>query len=359
MSSRSAIRATFHRLQDQEISWVGECPWTQSLGFGCESGRFFAETGSGIEALDVADDSINGVAFSGAVATFTSRESVTVVQRKHGGSLDAEPLLRSRDGAHGVAASRHPTFFAAQGALGVLAIRAMSGKCELRRIQRENEPFSAYQVVKIAQKDDVEFYAVAARSGGMLVFSYRDDWDISPARGHSFGGHDIVSITSLNHESFPLGIAALSLQGELIIIPDVTRGTNPGVVRFDELAGVPYAVSALRGHIIVLTSSELIVVTDVVQPLADGTYSNRQQHSWVVPVQASDIFSDGIQRIFLTTDGDVDEFQVDDLVVSGHGPASGNGRGIKTFEIKPRESRFLEVDSQWSTSDQPLVLATT
>src|SRR5438034_620763 len=86
--SQRITKGQGHKIIGQQISWAGECPWTETLCFGTESGHFylpeFSESVNGgrIRTIEIATEAINGVAFSGQDVGFSSRDQVVLGFRR-------------------------------------------------------------------------------------------------------------------------------------------------------------------------------------------------------------------------------------------------------------------------------------
>src|ERR1017187_683492 len=99
-------------LTGQEISWAGKCPWTGTHCFRTEDGGFFMPPDLVPDTNNsdgrVIEGAINGIAFSGDVAAFSSPEEVTVWSRYETNPLRMRKLSISfTGGAHDVIASAH------------------------------------------------------------------------------------------------------------------------------------------------------------------------------------------------------------------------------------------------------------
>src|SRR4051794_17994521 len=111
------VKGMGHKLQDQQISWAGECPWTETLCLGSVDGKLFIlpnrEGANGtpdkpgeIPSLELSSDAVNGIAFSGENIALTTRNEILVGYRK-----DVNPLRLGayshtfKGGAHGVVGS--------------------------------------------------------------------------------------------------------------------------------------------------------------------------------------------------------------------------------------------------------------
>jgi hypothetical protein len=287
--ARGVVRSHFHKLVGEAISWAGKSPWTGSLGFGTESGLFFGPGENDIEAVLVADDAINGIAFSGTLAAFTSRESLYVGRQKLSGHIELTDATSWSIGAHGVAASRHGAFFVNDplncwfscpcghtdnldiglvlrgtytaeyenqqlsgslffvpvGPQGVLAIGTKVNGLgfEARTIQGAEESWYAYQLIRVGEAGSGEVFAFAARSNGVFVFTYYGGWELSPISNHFFRGRDIISVSPLNHPAFPLGVIAMSRSGEIMAIPRKMADRN---MPAGKILGSPCGASGKR-----------------------------------------------------------------------------------------------------------------
>ena len=119
-----------------EVSWVGECPWTNTLCLGGEDGQLLIESAGPTEMgrrkpwlMQVATDAINEAAFVGDLIAVSSRNEVVVARRStpEHDALDRYDL-RFIGGAHGVVASRSGAFLAPIADQGLLMLKVEDGR---------------------------------------------------------------------------------------------------------------------------------------------------------------------------------------------------------------------------------------
>jgi hypothetical protein len=348
----------------QEISWVGHCPWTGTLGFGTESGMFLVLPAPAVEqtvlpSVQVAADAVNGVAFAGEAAVFTSRQSVCLARRRGPGYLDLDRLSQPyRGGAHGVVSLPGGRFIVPVGPAGVLLLAPEEGGrgYAARIAQRSKDPLYAYRLVLAGRTDEgADVAAFAAREQGVVAFGYAGDKRLTPASGHLFRDEDIVAVCPLGHPQFPRGVAALSRECKIFLLPDVTRGAMVGGLDYPELTGTGYDLIALQGHLFVLTSTALVALPRVIAEFARGRLPGGEQEASFMPVTALTIYPADDHGIYLLDDA-VTVFPVSELI----GDAGVADRGYQTPHEVPATVvavRPRTFEPEWTLSAADLELA--
>jgi hypothetical protein len=231
--------------------------------------------------------------------------------------LDVEPIFKRAFGAHGVVASSEGVLLFPTGPDGILVVAPVKSSGEYRgsTFQRAESPFCAYQLIRLGLSDQKkEVFVCAARKQGIIVFAYNHHDPDYLASSHVFPGKDIVCVSLSNDPAFPLGIVALSLNGDVLFLPNVLMQSQPMSVHFPELRGTPYSLCTAQGALFLLTSHELAIISDGLVQLTTPSARQRQQPAWIIPVQATDMSCDGSDLLFLVVKGIVDEFRVSDLL---------------------------------------------
>ncbi len=114
------------RLQGDEITWAGECPWNGGFCFGTESGELLI-CDEHYDRLDVhqhkvSEEAINGVAFRKGIVGVSTRSQVIVARRISPDDSISEVVKADRGGAHGIVATPGGRFFAPMGVAGLLVV---------------------------------------------------------------------------------------------------------------------------------------------------------------------------------------------------------------------------------------------
>ena len=359
MSNKHVVKGEGHAIVDEVISWVGDCPWTGTLGFGTESGSFMSLTrsakGDRIGSIQIAHDSVNGAAFSGEIAAFTSRQSILVAKQARPGHIEVKPLLERNEGAHGVVAASSGEFLLPLGPSGILIAcgDVDANEISCRRAQLSDNPFNAYRLILVGQDDGRDVFALAARGQGVFAFTYAGKWLVSHAVGHHFSGRDIVDVCPASVTGFPLGVLGLTREREVFFIPNVLRHNTPGMMSYPELTGSAYGIHSVDGHLFILTNRELVSIPGAVDQLSKSRFPTSQKIA-SMPTQASDLFVGGDNKLYL----------IDDSFVLELSPAALVGEDVQhatTNQTQEVESDWLdtvleESDSSWAADEHELQL---
>jgi hypothetical protein len=364
MNIRTA-RGFGHRIVGEELSWVGDCPWTDTLSFGTESGKFivFPERASP-QADQVLEEPINGVAFSGEFAAFSSRGSVLLARRNQSGSneLIGYPIWYT-GGAHGVVASSFGGFIAPAGPSGVLLLSPTNDKngFDVRIAQNNQSPFYAYKLVIAGRNDQQdEIVAFSARERGILAFAYAGKKTDMSAFGHTFEDLDIVSVCALNHPSLPRGVAALSRDCKIILIRDVTSHSDISAFYYPELSGTGYDLIASQGHLFVLTNESFVSLDGLIDDFADSGTPHDCQKASFMQTQATAIYpARDSGEIYLVEDADIMEFHISELVTGETNHTNAISQPVENVSTQA-VFKVIEIKSfkpNWSTKMASMELA--
>jgi hypothetical protein len=316
MSDRG-IRGFTHRVQGEEISWAGMCPWTGNLCFGMESGRLYlapASTGQqppAVRAYDFVTEPVNGVAFTGDLVGVTSRREVVVGRRRADGGLD---LLQTEfhGGAHGILALPSGGFAAPLGTDGLLFLTEEKGKIATRVSRIEGERPNFYKAVLLSKASDDSVLACAAQDSGLFAMTVEGS-RVTAVVSHEFPGIDVVDVYSLNSKDRPRAAVALNNDGSLLFFTDVLGKMTLPPIRLGYTCGVPYTVLSAQGHVFVLTSEEFTVIPGLATRFLRGERMDQPIDVAVTQVQAVDVFLCGDESVFLIEEEEALEYQVADL----------------------------------------------
>lgn len=313
-------------IRGQEVSWVGDCPWTLGAAFGSESGDFLITSGApGVasgttrfESARVASDAVNGAAFDGDFGAFSTRGSFVLVKRGEKDPLDLKILRHRYDGgAHGVAALRGGGFAAPVGPEGLLLAKPTGSRPEFRVfcVQCDPDPFYGYQIALAGLADDGgDVVAVASRSQGLAVLNFDAKGESPQGVFHRYDGEDFVAIHPLDAPSCPRGVAALTSSGKILLIPDVLKSSEAGVLEIPDLDGTPYDLISRRGHLFVLTSRWFATFPSAVDDFVAGRPALGGAQAFFMPTSANGILPAGNLGIYLLDGPGVVEYPIAGLV---------------------------------------------
>ena len=357
MNEPRNIEGSLHRFDQVSISWAGLCAWNSAVAFGTEEGEFVAPVGDDIEAITVASEALNGAAFVGRCAAFSSRGSIVVVRQEAPTGAPVIPLLQQDRGAHGVVASAHGAFFFPAGPDGILVACPIPSREEFssRLLQAEGAPIYAYHAARVGPKGFDDVIAFAARTDGVFVLIDQGNGQFVSGPSHRFNGRDIVAIAPVNDARFPLGAVALSDRGDMLLIPNVTEKEPLGALNYPQVRGCPYTVCAAKGHVFILTSKEVVVIPNGIAHLADPHAVVQQ--AWFLPVEATDMVSIDDERLLLIADGAAEEFLVDNLLGLANASSHANGRLTQFHRLSPRGILPSIETTAWQGLSSGLVVA--
>ncbi len=269
------ITKKLFKIPGQSISWVGECPWTDTLCFGGEDGKLIISRGcpeigkkatTNFFPFPLATDAINAVAFADNMFALSSRNEIVVGRRQTQNNVDSLDTCSHefRGGAHGVVASQTGAFLAPIGDLGLLVLKYDSGQIEVETFSHEDFPFNSYKLVRLGTgPQGEEVFASAGRGDGLLAFRFARDADFFSSTHHSFEAHDIVDVCPLNDPRYPFAVACISRSGVVFLIRDVLEDHTLFRLNYGGNQGVSYTLLSARGHLFLLTDRELVAFPNV------------------------------------------------------------------------------------------------
>lgn len=270
-NSDPSITVDHIAFSDFDIAWAGECPWVPGSGycFGSENGeiRFIGLDGTLIgDPYDVAPsrESVNGVAFAADLMAVSTRRDVTFFSVPRLGQGQVERAV-FHGGAFDVVAMPRGGFVAPLGRNGLLVFgEKQTGSQKVKTLRAGAEGFNLYRVAPLASapgRGDV--LACAARDDGFAIMTIGDEHTITFGRRLRAPGVDFVDACSLESERFPLGAAALGLDGSIHLTYDALRDQSPKTLRFRGIKGRGYRIFCHRGHIVLLTSDGVYSFMDL------------------------------------------------------------------------------------------------
>jgi hypothetical protein len=268
MSKSLSITGRTHQFNGQEISWVGECPWTGGLCFGTYSGRLSMPPRDGPVArfTPVAEEAINDVAFAGDLMGVSARSEVAVFEGDPA-SGSAAPLDKPfGGGAHGIVATAAGGFVAPLGAEGLLFIdrgTEPDRPLEMRIGRMDRGLANFYKVAHLgAVEERGEVLACVARHDGLLAITL-DRGDVqSPLVDLPLSGFDLVDVCSLRSPQWPLAVAVLGADRTILLSRNILEARFH-LIRFNDLPGRAYSLLSAQGHLFLLTSDKMVVLPDL------------------------------------------------------------------------------------------------
>jgi hypothetical protein len=352
------VKKNFYKVQGQSITWVGECPWTNTLCFGSEDGKLhFTQDSPEIGEAIIATDAINAVAFADNLFAVSSRHEVRIGRRpaQNGGGLDVFSH-GFRGGAHGVVASQTGAFLAPIGDQGLLLLKLDHCGVGVQTASHWDLPFNFYKLIRLGTAPQgEEVFASAGRGDGLLAFPFSKEAVSVSGTHHSFEAHDIVDVCPLNDPHYPLAVACLSRSRAVFLIRDVIEDQTPFALNYGGIQGTPYSLLSAQGHLFLLTDRELIILPNVASRFLRGESLVGPLEIACVPVNVSEAFLRRDQAILLIEeDSSVAQLEIEDLIeakASAHRQAGLEWNGSPhqessigtTDEVPPVDNVALEV----------------
>ncbi len=282
--------------------------------------------------IKVSEEAVNGVAFWRNYVGVSTRSEVTVARRSSS-DYDLSTRRTTPDGAHGILATPKGRFFAPMGSSGLLRV-------DLERIDSDaptlDEPSQAvinfYKLIYLGDPSQVEVLACAARTSGLLVIGADRDKPLE-ITGRVSENVDFIDACSVPSPKWPHAVVGLSLDRSLILVRDLSGKETPQTLRLGELQGTPYSILSLDGHLVVLTSKELVVFPDLLNWYLQGQSSDHPFRYRYTPIQAVDAYLAYSRYLMVVMDEEVRFFEIprlgqpmnDHALENGHDDLPGWG----------------------------------
>jgi hypothetical protein len=364
------VAEQFYKIPDLDVSWVGECPWTNALCLAGEDGRLAflpgpgAAEGVGPLTAQPATDAINAVAFAGEFLAISSRNEVLVGKWSSGPDPRLDVFPHSFiGGAHGVEAARSGAFLAPIGDLGLLILNYDGGRVDAQIAWHQDARLNFYRLIRLGNGPDGEVFAVASRRDGLAAVNFASGTLSGPMIHHQFRGHDIVDVCSLNDPRHPLAAACVSRERTIFLMRDVLGTEPPVTVNYGGFEGTAYTLLSAQGHLLLLTDQELIAFPEMASRFLKGDSFDRPLAIVSSPVNAADAFLRGDHSaLLIEEDSTVAELKIADLVGSlaarqgVNGPAwDGQDRRAGSIDVTSDTKPLVPTESGWQR-DNPIEL---
>ncbi len=360
-----------------EVSWVGECPWTNTRCYGEDDGQFRIEAPGSHELGErqtrvkkLATDAINAVAFAGDFIALSSRNEVVIGKRttKLGIDLDLYPH-GFIGGAHGIVASGTGKFLAPIGDQGLLMLKLEDNLQGIAQIGApQGDPLNFYKLVRLGKGPHDEAFAAAARCDGLLALNFANGISFGPMIHHHFEGHDIVDVCPLNDPHYPLAVACVSRNRVIFLIRNVLEDQIPLILNVAGIQGTAYTLLSAQGHLFLLTDRDLVALPGVGSRYIRGEPLDCPLEIKVMPVNAAEAFLLRDRFVLLIEeDSTVSEFLVTDLVGDSagsdvHTEPARNGRAGPEILINvtpiERSVQLVPIESGWRRTSEFALIST-
>jgi hypothetical protein len=337
----------------EEITWAGECPWNKSYCFGTESGKvvFPVASDNGQSELTeskVSDEAINDVAFWKDLVGITTRSEVLVYRGPHSGA-ELSFVSGFPGGAHGIIATPRGRLLAPMGTEGLFCFDGEQASENLGWIDRPDQGVrNYYKVVYVGELHGKEILACATRTDGLARMEL-DATDANRVVSLSSPSVDLIDVCSLRSQEHPFAVAGLSLDRSLVLVRDILALSeeNPRRLRFDGLRGTPYSLLSAFGHILLLTSAEIVIFPDLASRFLAGEALDHPVDAYHSPVQAVEAFIASERSLMVVTDDGVRVSEIHPVGLAGNGRVSPDG-DVKVPDWTDTQEILRSLPTEWA-----------
>jgi hypothetical protein len=258
-----------------DASWAGEGPSPDLLCLGSEDGRLLLTTTLGVAVrppFHVVDsgEAINGAAFWGCNLAASTRNEVAVIKETR---TSEEQGIRSvfPVGAHGVIATSTGVFIAPGGRTGLLVIKPERGDFQhVGVVKPEATDFYFYRVSRISMAGRPDILALAGRGGGVGGMEIPEPEAKSNLSSFTLEALDIVDVCALGSAMSTPAVCAVDRNCTLGFFRDVLHDSQPVAMKFDDIPGTAYRLLSAKGHLILLTSCGVYILTGLGKRFLEG-----------------------------------------------------------------------------------------
>jgi len=192
-------------------------------------------------------------------------------------------------GAHGVIAGHSGYFLAPLGREGLLFCRPKEGPEQTVTVSSgPTEDAYFYRLISLQASSGQEIVACATRRGGVAAMEFRGEDQKHTLSTITFDGLDVVDLCPLGLQAAPEAAAALGRDGTLVLFRDVLSDRGPLAVKFQSIKGTAYRLLSARGHLFLLTSEALYVISDLVDRFVNADAPSLVTPVLAVPMEAVD-----------------------------------------------------------------------
>jgi hypothetical protein len=330
--SLASVKARRIRIPNEEITWAGECAWTDGYCFGTESGRVFFYKKVGRDLVlefdeVLAEDAINGIAFFNEFIGVSTRSEVIAHRRTSGCRF--ELLVAGPGGAHGIVATPSGRFLAPMGPEGLFCLDVPLSDAPRPWNERITDvPLNYYALTCLGNVEGKEVLACAGRTDGLLRIQFENEDQQSLITRLTAPGIDFVDVCSLGSGRSPFAIAALCRDQSVILVRDLLTDDQPQTLRLNGIRGTPYSIRCALGHLFVLTSTHVTVFPNLVRWYQGGERIDPPLNYRQRSVEADDMFVARDIELLVLTDGGVDIDDIPKLV----------GLAVPSNEARPQST---------------------
>lgn len=336
------------RFPGHEITWAGECPWTGGFCYGSEDGELLIpgihpENPHLIGTIKASNEAVNGAAIWRESVAVSTRGDINVFQR----APAPEAISRVASiphGAHGIVATAAGRFYAPMGPAGLWRLDAERIQDNRYTIDQTPETLNFYRLVSLIGFPDGDLLACAARSSGLLAISSKGDR--SEILGLVAPSVDFIDVCSIASTAWPRAVAALSLDGSIVLSRDILAPLPPQTFPLANLRGTPYSILSGGGFLFVLSSEELIAFPDLLASYLDDEPHGPPYRYRSTPIHAVDAFVAWGKHLILVLDDEILLSEIRGLDARPGEPVGAKGQGDR-FVWSEGEQRLDLVHRTW------------
>ena len=205
------------------------------------------------------------------------------------------------------------------------------------------------KVIYLGERDNNDILACAARADGLARIEL-DAANASRVVSLSAPSVDLIDVCHLRSDEWPFAVAGLAADRSLVLLRDLLALSekSPRRLKVEGLRGTPRSLLYALGHVLVLTSAEIVVFPDLSSRFLAGEALDHPVDVYHSPIQAARAFIAGDKHLMVLTDEGV---RVSEILPVG--PAD-NGRVSRLSKVKVLDwSNTREVlqplPTQWAT----------
>ena len=279
-----------------DISWAGASAGDRGFCFGTETGEVFWTNFEGVQygdllanaALDDDDEAVNGIAFNAGRMVVTTR-SGSAIWKNFEGKASKRKAVRIGVGSHGVVSALDGAFLMPLNVGGLMSVQDKSPKHFAGYLcKSDSMDLNIYRAASLASPDGAQVLAVAARSGGVAVGTYKPGGMLN-LDASEWPGADVIDVCPTGHVGFPVAAYALTRDNHILAFNNVLNLREHDTVRYKSMTGVAYRILSAGDFVFVLTDKALHVVHNLVAHSPGLFRVNRRTRNTSCPLEAVDI----------------------------------------------------------------------
>jgi hypothetical protein len=330
-----------------EVSCAAPNPFRAGFAFGSDNGKMKFTDEAGTLLLDLngspSGESLNGIAgFGRSIAVSTRKEVALRTWRVEKPDLHTVSVVPH--GAHGINATPGGYYVAPLGQAGIMMMKAESGPGDpVGVMTAENEDMYFYRVLARRGRGRKDLLVCATRRGGIGIAEVRWEDNTYNMRTATFSGLDSVDVCFVGGEPDSPAVAAVGLDGSIVLARDLLHDKNPVTMKFDTVQGRAYRLLLARGHLFLLTSCALYGLmnlgTRLMHGLPEGKFTTP---IFMMPMEAVDASVIDDRWLLVVMVDEVRKFDLD--LIQIHTLADIRDGEIREATVEPIERLWKYAD---------------